>query len=73
MENIPVNFRPNATHTVSIFGPELAGMHSRMVRSKPDRVEPDGLVPIPRDFYRLHNVGGWGNVCRRDYISDYLI
>ena len=41
-------------HAISILCPELAGMRDMMVQIKLDRVEMDGLVPIPRDFYRPH-------------------
>ena len=42
------------TNATAILGLEFAGMHGRMVQSKPDWVETDNVVPILRDFYGLH-------------------
>ena len=53
--NCPVKPRAIA-NALAIFGPNRAEVRAKTVRKKPDRVETDGLVAIPRDIFSKRDV-----------------
>jgi len=44
----------DVTNAQTIFGPNCPGLKEKIVRQRPERIEPEYLG-IPRDFYRLHH------------------
>ena len=55
VSNCPVKPRAIA-NALAIFGPNRAEVRAKTVRIKPDRVETDGLVAIPRDIFSKRDV-----------------